>query len=258
MLKKRVIPTLLYKDFGLVKGKKFDNTRRVGPVLPAINIYNRRGVDELIFLDIVSTIKDQEPDYEQVYDISKYCFVPLTVGGGIKNIDQVKRLLEAGADKITINSAAYTNKNLIEKIANRFGSQCVVGSIDYRKKDGKFICFSHSGNIKTEEEAIDWAKNLEDMGAGEIIINSIEKDGTMEGYDLEVINKITSIVNVPVIASGGAGGFQDMYKAIYESKASAVAAASIFHFTENTPAEAKLFLEEKGVNIRRNFAYENI
>ncbi len=258
MLKKRVIPTLLYKDFGLVKGKKFDNSRRVGPVLPAINIYNNRGVDELIFLDIVSTIKGQEPDYEQIYDISKYCFVPLTVGGGIKNIDHVKRLLEAGADKITINSAAYTDKSLIGKIANKFGSQCVVGSIDYRTENEKSICYSHSGNIKTEEEAIDWAKTLENMGAGEIIINSIEKDGTMEGYDLEVINKIATFVNIPVIASGGAGKFQDMYKAIYESQASAVAAASIFHFTEKTPAEAKLFLESKGINIRRNFSSENI
>ena len=258
MLKKRIIPTLLYKDFGLVKGKKFDNSRRVGPVLPAINIYNNRGVDELIFLDIVSTIKEEEPDYEQIKDFSKYCFVPLTVGGGIKKKDQVQRLLEAGADKITINSAAYTDKNLIEKVSNNFGSQCVVASVDYRNEDGKYICYSHSGNIKTGEEVLDWVKSLENMGSGEIIVNNIDKDGTMQGYDLEVIKKITEVVNIPVIASGGAGEFQDMYKAIYESNAAAVAAASIFHFTEKTPAEAKLFLQNKGIDIRRNFSIENV
>ncbi len=253
MLKKRIIPTLLFKDFGLVKGSGFNNWRRIGPVLPAVKVYNNREVDELIFLDVSNPETLNEPDYEVVDDLSKHCFVPLTVGGGITSIDQVQKLLSYGADKVSVNSSAYKNPYLITEIANAHGSQCVVGSIDVKKINGKWICFSNSGKKETKYDPISWAKYLEELGVGEILITSIDKDGTMSGYDQELISSVTRVVNIPVIASGGAGKYSDMEKAILHSGASAVAAASIFHFTESTPAEAKKYLERKGIPIRKIF-----
>jgi len=253
MLKKRIIPTLLYKDLGLVKGRKFKNLRKVGPVLPAIKVYNSREVDELIFFDIAASDNNSFVDYDTISEFSKFCFVPLTIGGGIDSIEKVKKLLEIGADKISINSAAYGNPNLVEQIANQFGSQCVVSSVDVKKVNNKWTCFSNSGTKNKDICPIIWCKRLEDLGAGEILITSIDKDGTNQGYDLELIQEITSEVKIPVIASGGAGKYDDMYKALELSGASAVAAASIFHFTEMTPNEAKLFLESKGIPIRKNW-----
>ncbi len=253
MLKKRIIPTLLYKEMGLVKGSKFNSWRRVGPVLPSIKVYNTREVDELIFLDIAATQNKSDIDYETIREFSKFCFVPLTVGGGINNINQVNKLLEIGADKISINSSAYENPRLIEEVANQYGSQCVVASIDAKKTGNKWTCFSNSGTKDKKINPITWSKKLEELGAGEILITSIDKDGTNEGYDYDLISEITSQVKVPVIASGGAGKYDDMYKAIDISGASAVAAASIFHFTEMTPMEAKLFLDKKGISIRKNY-----
>ena len=253
MLKKRIIPTLLYKEMGLVKGSKFNSWRRVGPVLPSIKVYNAREVDELIFLDIAATNNKSHIDYETIGEFTKFCFVPLTVGGGINNIDQVNKLLEIGADKISINSSAYENPKLIEEVANQYGSQCVVASIDAKRVGNKWTCFSNSGTKDKKLNPISWSKKLEELGAGEILITSIDKDGTNEGYDYDLISEVTSQVKVPVIASGGAGNCYDMYKAIKHSGASAIAAASIFHFTETTPMEAKLFLDEKGIAIRKNF-----
>lgn len=253
MLKKRIIPTLLFKDFGLVKGSGFNNWRRIGPVLPAIKVYNTREVDELIFLDVTNSETLSEPDYEVVDDLSKHCFVPLTVGGGVRRIDQVQKLLSCGADKVSINSSAYENPDLIKEIANTHGSQSIVGSIDAKKINDNWICFSHSGKKETKYDPVTWAKNLEELGVGEIIITSIDRDGTMSGYDQDLISAVTGIVNIPVIASGGAGEYSDMEKAILGSGASAVAAASIFHFTECTPAKAKEYLEKKGIPIRKNF-----
>ncbi len=253
MLKKRIIPTLLYKEMGLVKGSKFNSWRRVGPVLPSIKVYNTREVDELIFLDIAATQNKSDIDYETIREFSKFCFVPLTIGGGINNINQVNKLLEIGADKISINSSAYENPRLIEEVANQYGSQCVVASIDAKKTGNKWTCFSNSGTKDKKINPITWSKKLEELGAGEILITSIDKDGTNEGYDYDLISEITSQVKVPVIASGGAGKYDDMYKAIDISGASAVAAASIFHFTEMTPMEAKLFLDKKGISIRKNY-----
>lgn len=253
MLKKRIIPTLLFKDFGLVKGSGFNNWRRIGPVLPAIKVYNTREVDELIFLDVANSETLNEPDYEVVDDLSKHCFVPLTVGGGITRIDQVQKLLSCGADKVSINSSAYENPDLIKEIVNTHGSQSIVGSIDAKKINNNWICFSNSGKKETKYDPVTWAKNLEELGVGEILITSIDRDGTMSGYDQDLISAVTGIVNIPVIASGGAGEYSDMEKAILGSGASAVAAASIFHFTECTPAKAKEYLERKGIPIRKNF-----
>lgn len=250
MLKTRVIPTLLWKNIGLVKGVSFDSWRIVGTVLPSIKVYNARQVDELIIVDILATKENSQLDLQALEDFSAECFVPLTVGGGIKNIDDVRKILCAGADKVSVNSALFDTPKLVTEIANKFGSQCIVASIDAKKTNGVYECFSHSGTKPTGKEVSQWAKYLENLGAGEILITSIEKDGTMDGYDLELIKKVTQAVKIPVIASGGAGSYEDMYKAINESKASAVAAASIFHFTQQTPLEAKKYLELQNIPVR--------
>lgn len=254
MLKVRVIPTLLWKDFGLVKGIGFDSWRRVGPVLPAIRVYNTRDVDELILVDITANQKKSDPDYDSVHDFADDCFVPFTVGGGINCIGQIQLLLRAGADKISVNTAAYTYPQLIDEAARRFGAQCVVASIDARRQEGgSHRCFSHSGSVATSRRPDEWAKELEGRGAGEILITSIDRDGTMQGYDLELIERVVLAVDVPVIASGGAGNYEHMRQAIQEAGASAVAAASIFHFTEQTPAEAKKVLAAAGIAVRENY-----
>lgn len=250
MLKVRVIPTLLYKSVGLVKGIGFDSWRRVDTVLPAIKVYNMREVDELILLDIDATNEGKEPDYESIKDFSKECFIPLCVGGGICSVDQIKELLRAGADKVSINTAAYTDPGLITKGAALFGSQCIVVSIDCKKVNGEYHCFSNSGKKDTGVLLEDWVQKAADLGAGEILLTSIELDGTMEGYDLEMIKKASELVNIPVIASGGAGCYEDLYRAVKEGHASAVAAASIWHFTEQTPKEAKEYMHEKGIDVR--------
>lgn len=253
MLKVRVIPTLLYKDIGLVKGVSFDSWRRVDTVLPAIKVYNMREVDELILLDITATEQNRNPDYESITEFSKECFVPFTVGGGINSIEQIKGLLRSGADKVAINSAAYTNINLIKEASEIFGSQCIVASIDAQKNEnGEYICYSHCATQCTNIEVGEWAKKLEEHGAGEILITSIDKDGTMKGYDLELIKIVTNNVNIPVIASGGAAEYEDFYKAITYGKANAVAAASMYHFTEKTPKEAKEYLKSKGLPVRKS------
>ena len=252
MLKVRIIPTLLYKDFSLVKGIGFDSWRRIGPILPAVKIFNSREVDELIFLDITSTNKGINPDYESISELSKFCFVPLTVGGGINSIEQVDKIIEIGADKVSINSASYENPQIISDVANRFGKQCVVASIDVRFENNEWICYKNSGLKRTNKTPLEWAKELESLGAGEILITSIDRDGLMKGYDQELIALLTNNLRIPVVASGGAGPFDDLYDAVSNSKASALAAASIFQFTQNTPNDIKKFLKKKGVPVRLN------
>lgn len=250
MLKVRIIPTLLWKGLGLVKGVGFDSWRRVGTVLPAIKVYTMRDVDELMILDITATDEAKEPDYETIADWAQECFVPVTIGGGIRNLEQIKRLLRCGADKIAINTAAYEEPHLISEAANRFGAQCVVVSIDAcRMSDGGYECYSHSGKRPTGFRPADWARRCEELGAGEILLTSIERDGTMQGYDLELIAEVARAVSVPVIASGGAGSPLHMLQAI-RAGASAVAAASMFHFTEQTPAECRDFLHSAGIPVR--------
>ncbi|WP_449438849.1 imidazole glycerol phosphate synthase subunit HisF [Pseudomonas migulae] len=257
MLKVRVIPTLLWKGLGLVKGAGFDSWRRVGPVLPAIKVYNARDVDELILVDITATQEGELPDHDSVNDYSEECAVPLTVGGGITSVEQVLALLHSGADKIAINSAAYTHPELIEAAASRFGAQCVVASVDVRRlDDGSYRCFSHAGTQDTGREVEQWAIELAARGAGEILLTSIERDGTMGGYDLALVEKIARAVDIPVIASGGAGSYQHMIDVVQQAGASAVAAASIFHFTELTPAGAKAAMQAAGIPVRRNFLGE--
>lgn len=254
MLKVRIIPTLLWKQFGLVKGVGFNSWRRVGPVLPAIKVYNQREVDELILVDITAQATGDEPDFESIDDFGHDCFVPLTVGGGVTRIDQVQRLLRAGADKVCVNTAAYTRPELLTEIAKRHGSQCVVASIDVRGdvRTG-WQCFSHAGTVATGHDVVAWARETQDRGAGEILITSIERDGTMQGYDLPLIEHVVAAVDIPVIASGGAGNYEHMVAAVTQAGASAVAAASMFHYTEQTPAGAKAVLAAAGVPVRRSF-----
>lgn len=253
MLKVRIIPTLLWKGVGLVKGAGFDSWRRVGPVLPAIKVYNTREVDELMLLDIEAHETAEGPDLESVGDFADECFIPFTVGGGISTTAQIQRLLRAGADKVCINTQAYLNPGLIRESAERFGAQCVVASIDARRTETGWECYSHSGSRSTGKSPVVWAKELEALGAGEILITSIDRDGTMEGYDLELISKIARAVSLPVIASGGAGTYEHMRQAVQEAGAAAVAAASMFHFTEQTPAGAKRYLAATGIPVREDF-----
>jgi cyclase len=241
---------MLWKDFGLVKGIGFDSWRRVGTVLPTVKVYNTRQVDELVLLDIAATQLGINPDYETINDLSAECFVPLTVGGGIKKVEHIRELLKAGADKVCINSAHYETPQLISEASRKFGKQCVVVSIDAKLVHNHYECFSHAGTRATGKEPSEWAVELEKLGAGEILITSITQDGTMSGYDLTLISKITRAVNIPVIASGGAGCSLDVFKAIAEGGASAVAMASIFHFTQQTPMEIKTYLGEHGIPVR--------
>jgi len=251
VIKIRVIPTLLYKDFTLVKGVQFDSWRRVGSLLQAIKVYRLREVDELIFLDISATQEGRSPDFGLVDDFADECFMPLTVGGGVRRVEDVKTLLRCGADKVAINSAAFEEADLIREAARRFGSQCIVVSIDVKRStNGKHEVFTHSGTKLTGKEPCPFAKEVEKQGAGEILLTSIDRDGTMEGYDSELTQSVADAVSIPVIASGGAGSYDHMLEVLVKGKASAVAAASIYHFTQMTPLEAKHFLREKGIQVR--------
>jgi len=253
MLKTRVIPTLRSKDFSQVKGIGFDSWRRVGTVLPAIKVYYTREVDELILVDITATTEERQPDHESVAEFSAKCFVPLTVGGGIRSMAHITQLLRAGADKISINSAAYSHPKLIQEGSSRFGTQCIVASIDPRRMpDGSLQCHSHSHSSATpiDRHPAAWAAELEKLGAGEILIASIERDGTMQGYDLDPIGEVAAAVKIPVIAFGGAGSYEHTLQAVRDGGASALAATSIFHFTQQTPLEAKNHLAAHGVPMR--------
>lgn len=251
LLKVRIMPTLLYKDLGLVKGVGFDSWRRVGGVMQTVKVYNLREVDELVFLDITATLEGRSPDFELIDDIADECFMPLSVGGGIRTLEDVRRLLQVGADKVVINTAAFSTPELMQQVADQFGSQCVIASIDAKRHpDGSYEVFTRSGTQPTNNDPVSFAQKAESMGAGEILLTSIDRDGSMKGYDTELIRMVTEAVSIPVIASGGAGSYEHMRTALVQGGSSAVAAASIFHFTEQTPLEAKHFLREHGIYVR--------
>ena len=251
MLKIRIMPTLLFKGFGLVKGIKFDSWRRVGSAMQAIRVYNMREVDELVFVDISATLEGRSPDFATIDELADECFMPMTVGGGIRTIEDVRNLLKVGADKVAINSAAVETPDLVGKIADRFGSQCVVVSIDFRvNPDGTYEVVTHSGTRGTGLDPVAFARTVAKAGAGEILLTSVDLDGTMEGYDVELTRAVCESVSIPVIASGGAGSYAHMAQVLERGRASSVAAASIYHFTEQTPLEAKHYLREQGFNVR--------
>lgn len=251
MLKVRIMPTLLFKDVGLVKGVTFDSWRRVGSAMQAVKVYNMREVDELVFLDITATKDRRSPDFETVDDLADECFMPMTVGGGVRTLEDVRRLLQVGADKVAVNTAAVQTPGLIRQAAQRFGTQCVVVSIDAKQLgNGQYEVYTHSGTRPTELDPVTLAQEVEKLGAGEILLTSIDRDGTMTGYDLELTRQVSEAVSIPVIASGGAGNYEHMLQVLFQGKASAVAAASIFHFTQQTPLEAKRYLAEHGIPVR--------
>ncbi len=250
MLKTRIIPTLLWKGETLVKGQQFNSWRTVTTPMPAVKVYNTRQVDELIIVDILATHEKRVPDYASITDFARECFMPLTIGGGITDITHIRNLLLAGADKIALNSAAYDDIALISRGADKYGTQCMVVSIDAAKEGNDHICYSHCGTRSTGMKVEEWAAKVEKAGAGEILLTSIPHDGMMEGYDIELIKKVTAVVSIPVIAQGGCGHYEHMAQAILEGGAQAVSAASMFHFTEQTPMEAKKYLRDKGIKVR--------
>ena len=254
MLKVRIIPTMLWNGTTLVKGKKFENEKRsAGSPLTTIKIYNSRDVDEILFLDISRNNEIIDKDF--ILSITDCVSVPITIGGGIEKISQMNDLFEYGADKISINSIIFKNPNLINEAAKRFGSQAITVSIDVKKINHKYECYYNLGKKRSDKNFKDHLIECVDRGAGEILINCIDHDGLMKGFDCKLIELASKLVNVPIIASGGAGNYEDFYKA-YKSGADAFAAASIYHFTKYTPTEAKKYLLHKGVPIRENYIKE--
>jgi cyclase len=250
MLAKRVIPCLDVKDGRVVKGVQFVNLRDAGDPVEAAIAYDAQGADELVFLDITASHENRDIMLEVVARTAEGIYMPLTVGGGIRSIDDVRTLLRAGADKVSLNTAALQRPELIREAAERFGSQCIVVAIDARILDGGWEVYTHGGRRPTGRDALEWAREATRLGAGEILLTSMDRDGTKDGYDLELTRAIATGVDVPVIASGGAGSLEHLWEGLVEGGADAVLAASIFHFGIHTIAEAKAALRERGVAVR--------
>ena len=250
MLKVRIIPILLLKDGRMVKGKQFTDYRDTGDPVFASRIYNVQFVDELIFLDITATNDGRETYFDIIEQVSKECFMPLTIGGGISNVSQIRKLLKAGADKVVINTAAVNTPHFIEEAATVFGSQCIVVGIDVRYEEGNYIVYTNSGKVKTDLVLADHIVNMERVGAGEIFINSIDRDGMMRGYDLELIKLVLTYTSLPVIACGGAGNFMHLVDAYKKTGVGALAMASIYHFGDNNPVRARSYLKNQDINIK--------
>jgi cyclase len=250
MLKNRIIPCLDVKNGRVVKGINFIDLKDAGDPVEQAKIYSDGGADEICFLDITASNENRDIIYEVVEKTSKKCFVPLTVGGGVRSIDDISKLLNCGADKVSINTAAVQNPKMIIESSKNFGSQCIVVAIDAKKNGDNWEVFTHGGRNNTNLDAIDFAKKMEDSGAGELLITSMDRDGTQIGYDNDLIFKISSIVNIPVIASGGVGNLDHLVDGIKLGNASAVLAASIFHYGTHSIKEAKQYLNSKGIPVR--------
>jgi cyclase len=252
MLKNRIIPCLDVKNGRVVKGINFVDLKDAGDPAEQAKIYSKGGADEICFLDITASNENRETIFDVVKRTSENCFVPLTVGGGVKSLEDINKLLVSGADKISINTAAVNNENLIKDSSKNFGSQCIVVAIDAKKNNNKWKIFTHGGRVETGIDAIDFAKKMEDSGAGELLITSMDRDGTKKGYDIDLISKISKSVNIPIIASGGVGNLQHLVEGIRVGGASAVLAASIFHYGAFSIKEAKKYLYENKVPVRIN------
>lgn len=250
MLKTRIIPCLDVKNGRVVKGVNFVNLVDAGDPVEAASAYDEAGADELCFLDITASHEKRSILLDVVKRTAEKCFMPLTVGGGIRTIEDIKELLNSGADKISINTTAVTEPNFIKDASNKFGSQCIVVAIDAKKDDEGWKIYTHGGRKPTGINAITFAKKVESLGAGEILLTSMDRDGTKLGYDTELLKKITNELEIPVIASGGVGNINHLIDGIKKGGASAVLAASIFHFGEITIKEVKNKLSEKGLNVR--------
>ena len=251
MLKKRIIPCLDVKDGRGVKGINFVDLIDAGDPVEQASVYNKNGADEICFLDITASSDKRDILLDTVKKTAECCFVPLTVGGGVRSIQDIRKLLLAGADKVSINTAAIKNPELIKESSNKFGSQCIVVAIDAKKTaENKWTVFTHGGREATDLDAVEFAKLAEKNGAGEILLTSMDRDGTKNGYDIELTKKISSSLNIPVIASGGVGNLQHLKDGILDGGASAVLAASIFHFGEYSIQEAKEYLKKENVPVR--------
>jgi cyclase len=254
MLAKRIIPCLDVKDGRVVKGINFVNLRDAGDPVECGLRYSEEGADELVFLDITASSDRRNIVAEMVRRVADSINIPFTVGGGLRNVDDIQEILRSGADKVSLNTSAVNDPSLVQKGAERFGSQCIVVAIDARREkvgsDPKFRVYTHGGRERTERDAVEWAKIVADLGAGEILLTSMDADGTKRGYDINLTRRISEAVQIPVIASGGAGNLDHLYDGLTEGAASAVLAASIFHFREVTIGQAKSYLRDRGVVIR--------
>jgi imidazole glycerol-phosphate synthase subunit HisF len=250
MLKNRIIPCLDVKNGRVVKGINFVDLKDAGDPVEQAKIYSDGGADEICFLDITASNENRDTIYDVVERTSKKCFVPLTVGGGIRGVDDINKLLNCGADKVSINTTAVQNPEVIIESSKKFGSQCIVVAIDAKKNENKWEVFTHGGRNNTGINAIEFAKKMEDSGAGELLVTSMDRDGTQIGYDNDLMFKISSIVNIPLIASGGVGNLDHLVDGIKLGNASAVLAASIFHYGKYSIQEVKQYLDSKGIPVR--------
>lgn len=251
VLAKRIIPCLDVHEGRVVKGTNFLQLRDAGDPVELASFYDREGADELVFLDISASAEGRETMVEVIRRTAEQVFIPLTVGGGLRTIDDIRRVLRAGADKVSLNTSAVKNPRLIQEAAYAFGSQCVVLAIDARRADtGKWEVYINGGRTPTGQDVLEWAREAEARGAGEILLTSMDRDGTKDGYDLEVLKAVSRAVSVPVIASGGAGNLEHLAEGLTMGEADAVLAASIFHYREHTIAEAKRYLAEWGIPVR--------
>jgi len=250
MLKTRIIPKLLLQNGRTVKGTQFIDLRDTGNPVTNARIYDAQGADEIVFLDIDATKQNRGLLLDIIAKTAEEVFMPLGIGGGIRSVEDISSLLKAGADKVIINTAAVDDLDFIEKSSKMFGSQCIVVSIDFRHLDGNDEVITHGGTKSRGIDVISHAKRVVDRGAGELLLTSIDRDGSFEGYDVDLIKQVSSLVDVPVIASGGAGNLQHLVDAVVVGNASAVAVGSLFHFTDQSPIKARSFMRVAGINVR--------
>jgi cyclase len=250
MFKVRVIPCLDVKDGRVVKGVNFVNLRDAGDPVQASIAYDAAGADELCFLDITASHENRDTIYDVVTRTAEACFMPLTVGGGVRTVDDIRKLLNCGADKVSINTAAVARRPFVKEAAEKFGDQCIVVAIDAKKVGDKWEIFTHGGRHPTGIDAVEYAKEVVSLGAGEILLTSMDRDGTKKGYDIPLTRAVADAVSVPVIASGGVGNLDHMVEGIRDGHATAVLAASIFHFGEHSVREAKAYMAKAGLPMR--------
>ena len=250
MLKNRIIPCLDVKNGRVVKGINFVDLKDAGDPVEQAKIYSDGGADEICFLDITASNENRDTIYECNKKYFKKCFVPLTVGGGVRSVEDINKLLNCGADKVSINTAAVQNAEVVIESSKKFGSQCIVVAIDAKKNGDKWEVFTHGGRNNTGIDALEFSKKMEKCGAGELLVTSMDRDGTQTGYDIDLMSKISSKINIPVIASGGVGNLEHLVDGIKLGKASAVLAASIFHYGKYSIKEAKEYLDSKGIAVR--------
>jgi len=250
MLKKRIIPCLDVKDGRVVKGTNFVDLRDAGDPVEVAQIYDQQKADEIVFLDITASHEKRGIILEVVKKTAEQVFMPLTVGGGINNLEDIRELLKAGADKVSINTSAVNDPTLVQKASEKFGSQCIVIAIDGKKNNGSWEVFTHGGRTPTGKDAILWAKEVEALGAGEILLTSMDADGTKDGFDIGLTDAISKAINIPVIASGGAGNLDHFVDVFQKTSADAALAASVFHFGEFTLQQVKDFLNNNQIEVR--------